>query len=95
MGRPKLQRRVVRRRRTAAVSDTLLLFSETRERLARLRDDLRIALSLVVVDGLSYEEAAQRLEIPLSTYQKRLAKAREALGAMIVNNNRSQSIAAE
>lgn len=56
---------------------------------------MRIALSLVVVDGLSYEEAAQRLEIPLSTYQKRLAKAREALGAMIVNNNRSQSIAAE
>lgn len=78
------------------MSDTLLLFSETRERLARLRDDLRLALSLVVVDGLSYEEAARRLEITLPTYQKRLAQAREALGAMIVHGDkRSRSVAAE
>jgi RNA polymerase sigma-70 factor (ECF subfamily) len=96
MSRVKPQRRVVRRRKAASVSDTLLLFAETRERLAKLTDDLRIALSLVVVDGLSYEEAAARLDIPLAAYQKRLAKAREALGAMIVHKDRgSQSLAAE
>ena len=71
------------------------LFAKTRERLARLTDDLRIALSLVVVDGLSYEEAADQLNVSLPEYLNRLALAREALGAMVAYDERPLALAAE
>lgn len=95
MGRYSVRRRTVRRTRAGAISDTLLLFAKTRERLARLTDDLRIALSLVVVDGLSYEEAAERLNIPQAALLTRLALARDALGTMIATDERSRAVAAE
>lgn len=95
MGRYNVQRRPGRRGRGSSVSDTLLMFSKTRERLARLTDELRLALSLVVVDGLSYEEAAERLNVPTTTLFNRLALAREDLGAMIANDEGRQTVAAE
>jgi DNA-directed RNA polymerase specialized sigma24 family protein len=95
MGKQKLQRRSAQRKRGKAVSDTLLMFSKTRERLARLNDELRLALSLVVVDGLSYEEAAARMNIPLPEFLDRLAAARETLGAMVENDEHPQALAAE
>jgi DNA-directed RNA polymerase specialized sigma24 family protein len=95
VGRYNVQRRHTQRRRSSSVSDTLLLFGKTRERLARLSDDLRIALSLVVVDGLSYEEAAERLKIPQSTLFTRLALARESVGAMIASDEHRGAVAAE
>jgi RNA polymerase sigma-70 factor, ECF subfamily len=85
----------VRRPEGFPVGDTLLAFAKTRERLARLPDDLRIALSLVVVDGLSYEEAAQRLDIPMSALLNRLAAARESLASMITEDERGLASAAE
>lgn len=95
MGRYNVQRRATRRNRAGAISDTLLLFAKTRERFARLTDDLRIALSLVVVDGLSYEEAAERLNIPLPTLLTRLAQARDAVRTMVAKDEHSKSAAAE
>lgn len=96
MGRQKLQRRRSHRAKHGlAISDTLLMFGKTRERLARLTDELRIALSLVVLDGLSYEDAAERLGVPLSEFLARLATARETLGAMVANDERSRALAAE
>jgi RNA polymerase sigma-70 factor (ECF subfamily) len=77
------------------ISDTLLMFGKTRERLARLTDELRLALSLVVVDGLSYEEAAERLNVPLPEFLSRLATARETLGAMVANDEHPCALAAE
>jgi RNA polymerase sigma-70 factor (ECF subfamily) len=73
----------------------LLLFAETRERLARLTDETRLALALVVLEGLSYDEAAQRLNISQALLLKRLAQAREALRAMIASDERQQAQAAE
>jgi predicted DNA-binding protein (UPF0251 family) len=95
MGRFKLRARPVRRKRGCSVSDTLRLFATTRERFARLTDDLRIALSLVVVDGLSYEEAADRLNVSMPEYLNRLALAREAVGAMVAYDERPRALAAE
>ena len=95
MGRQKLQRRSSRRRRGHAISDTLLMFSKTRERLARLSDELRLALSLVVVEGLSYEEAAARLKLPLPVFIERLAAARETVAAMVANDEHPVALAAE
>lgn len=53
--------------------------ARTMEAFARLPEDQRRALMLVAVDGLSYQEAAGILGIPLGTLMSRLARGREAL----------------
>ncbi len=44
-----------------------------------LPDDQRIAVSLVLVESLSYKEAAAVLDIPMGTLTSRLARGRQAL----------------
>lgn len=51
--------------------------------MRRLPTDQRIVVALVLVEGLSYQEAAQVLEIPLGTLTSRLSRAREALKATL------------
>ncbi|HWJ35297.1 MAG TPA: sigma-70 family RNA polymerase sigma factor [Steroidobacteraceae bacterium] len=47
--------------------------------MARLPEDQRVAVSLVLVEGLPYKEAADVLGIPIGTLTSRLARARAAL----------------
>lgn len=49
--------------------------------MARLPDDQRLAVVLVLVEGLSYAEAAEVLEIPPGTLTSRLVRGRQALMA--------------
>ena len=51
--------------------------------MARLPEEQRSAVSLVLVEGLSYKEAAEVLDIPMGTLTSRLARGREALQAML------------
>ena len=51
--------------------------------MARLPEEQRLAVSLVLVEGLPYKEAAQVLDIPIGTLTSRLARGREALQAML------------
>jgi RNA polymerase sigma-70 factor, ECF subfamily len=51
--------------------------------MARLPEDQRAAVSLVLVEGLPYKDAADVLEIPIGTLTSRLARGREALQAML------------
>jgi RNA polymerase sigma-70 factor, ECF subfamily len=51
--------------------------------LARLPEDQRLAVSLVLVEGLAYKDAADVLEVPIGTLTSRLARGREALQAML------------
>ena len=51
--------------------------------MARLPDDQRLAIGLVLVEGLPYKEAALALEIPIGTLTSRLARGREALQAAL------------
>jgi RNA polymerase sigma-70 factor (ECF subfamily) len=51
--------------------------------MARLPEEQREAVSLVLVEGLPYKEAAEVLDIPIGTLTSRLARAREALQAML------------
>ena len=46
-----------------------------------LPDDQRAALHLVAVEGLSYQEAATALGVPIGTLMSRLGRARAALRA--------------
>ncbi len=51
--------------------------------VARLPEEQRLAVALVLVEGLSYKEAAHIMEVPIGTLTSRLARARDALQAML------------
>ncbi|NWG53383.1 MAG: RNA polymerase sigma factor [Hydrogenophilaceae bacterium] len=48
-----------------------------------LPEEQRLAIGLVCVEGLSYREAAEALDIPVGTLTSRLARGREALAALL------------
>jgi len=51
--------------------------------MERLPEEQRAAVSLVLVEGLPYKDAAEVLDIPIGTLTSRLARGREALQAML------------
>jgi RNA polymerase sigma-70 factor (ECF subfamily) len=87
--------RLARRRGDHVPVDTLLVepavapaqpgriaLNELSRAIATLVDDQREALLLVVLEGLSYSEAAAALDIPMGTLMSRLGRARAALRKM-------------
>lgn len=50
-----------------------------RKAVARLSDEHRAVVGLVLIEGLSYQEAAETLGVPVGTITSRVARAREAL----------------
>jgi len=61
--------------------------AEVNTAMDRLPDDQRAALSLVAVEGLSYAEAAEALDIPIGTIMSRISRARAALAEMFAATN--------
>lgn len=59
---------------------TLLAVQQAMEELA---PEQRLVVALVLVEGLSYQEAATVLEVPVGTVTSRLARARELLQAAL------------
>lgn len=57
--------------------------------LATLSEDHRLVIGLVLVDGMPYKEAAEVLEIPMGTLTSRLARARDALQAVLEEKART------
>jgi RNA polymerase sigma-70 factor, ECF subfamily len=56
-----------------------LTLDEVRRAVDRLPPEQRAALLLVTVEGLSYREAAEVVQVPVGTIMSRLARARMAL----------------
>ena len=56
-----------------------LALDEVRRAVHRLQPAQRTALLLVTVEGLSYKEAAEVMQVPVGTIMSRLARARLAL----------------
>ncbi len=54
-----------------------------REEIANLPEEQRAVLALVTIDGMSYQEAADTLEVPIGTVMSRLARARRKLAEAI------------
>lgn len=54
--------------------------------MQQLNDDQRLAVGLVLVEGLPYKEAAEVLGIPIGTLTSRLARARESLQASLAGH---------
>ncbi len=51
--------------------------------LEQLPQEQRLAIALVLIEGLSYKEAAQIMNIPVGTLTSRLARGREALQSLL------------
>jgi len=51
--------------------------------MQRLPDEQQLAVSLVLIEGLSYQEAADVMEVPVGTLTSRLSRGREALVALL------------
>ncbi|MDH3371277.1 MAG: sigma-70 family RNA polymerase sigma factor, partial [Gammaproteobacteria bacterium] len=47
--------------------------------IERLPDDLRAAITLREIEGLSYEEIAEVMDCPIGTVRSRIFRAREAV----------------
>jgi len=60
-----------------------LQFEEARAALQSLPDDQRAVIALVVLDGMSYRQTANALNIPVGTVMSRLARGRVALAARL------------
>jgi RNA polymerase sigma factor (sigma-70 family) len=57
--------------------------------IAALPDDQRAVVGLVLVEGWSYQEAAQMLSAPVGTIMSRLARAREKIRTALVEGETS------
>ena len=51
--------------------------------MAALPDEQRLAVSLVLIQGLSYKEAAAVMGVPMGTLTSRLARGRDALAVQL------------
>lgn len=71
----------------AAPQPGRIALAEMSRAIDKLPDEQREALLLVVLEGMSYEEAAHILEIPIGTLMSRLGRARAALRVLTGAND--------
>lgn len=69
----------------AIYSDAQIESIAVRKAMAQLTDDQREVVGLVLVEGLSYHEAAAVLGVPVGTLTSRLARARQALQVLLTD----------
>lgn len=58
------------------VTEGRLTLEEVRRGLSHLKSEHQVIIGLVCVDGMSYKEAAEVLELPIGTVMSRLSRAR-------------------
>ena len=67
----------------ASTAEARLEAAEVERAIARLPEEQRLAVALVLVEGLSYKEAADVLGVPQGTLTSRLGRGRQALLATL------------
>lgn len=65
--------------KAASLPEDRMMLARTRAAMAALPEGQREVLALIAVEGLSYREAAETLNIPVGTVMSRLSRARDAL----------------
>lgn len=73
-----------------SVPEKHLEAQDTLNMLSRLTPDQQSVLVLIAVEGLSYAEAAEALEIPIGTLMSRLARGREELRRLVSSEDTGQ-----
>jgi RNA polymerase sigma-70 factor, ECF subfamily len=66
------------------LNERQLMIRDAMRAMAALPEDQQAVLALVSIEGLSYEEAAKVLGIPIGTVMSRLARARRAVAAHVL-----------
>ena len=79
----------------AAETDSEIELWSIQSALLRLPEEQRLAVALVLVDGCSYREAAQIMEVPTGTLMSRLARGRLALQRMLQDPPESSDTTSE
>lgn len=64
-------------------TETRLMAAKARQAMLTLPPEQRAVVSLVLIEGYAYREAAEILEVPLGTVMSRLARARQAIVAFM------------
>jgi RNA polymerase sigma-70 factor (ECF subfamily) len=64
-----------------SVTESRLTLAAVFNAMSRLPPEQQVLVTLVCVDGLSYKEAAETLDMPIGTVMSRLARARQAIAA--------------
>ena len=67
-----------------------LMSEQVEEALQSLPDEYRVAVLLCDVEGMSYEEIASMLEVPIGTVRSRIARGRGALRAKLTEFARAE-----
>jgi RNA polymerase sigma-70 factor (ECF subfamily) len=70
-----------------AASESHTEVLSVQDAMARLPEGQRMAVGLVLVEGLSYQEAAEIMGVPVGTLTSRLARGRAALQAMLADTS--------
>ena len=80
---------------TTDTPEAVALKDEMQQQINRsineLPDDLRTAIILREIDGMTYEEIAQTMECPVGTVRSRIFRAREAIAKGIESLARHDS----
>ena len=76
-------------------AEARLALDEVRRALDCLPPDQRTALLLVTVEGLSYKEAAEVVQVPVGTIMSRLSRARIALQLQLEGRRSTSDAAAQ
>jgi len=64
-----------------------LTMSEVNVAMNALKDEQKMILALIIVEGYSYKEVSEMLEIPIGTVMSRQARARKALEENLQKQN--------
>ncbi len=64
-------------------AEARLAMADTARAFAGLPEDQRVAVTLVAIEGMSYRDAAEVLEVPIGTLTSRLARARTAMAERV------------
>ena len=72
---------------TAQTQEQTMHFNDVVEAFEHLPLNDKVILSLIVIEGMKYEEAAEMLEIPVGTVRSRLSRARSRLLSMVGEEN--------
>lgn len=87
--RPELAEESVVSGEAVAIGE--LSLREVERAMALLSEEQRAVISLVAVEGLSYREAAEVMDIPIGTVMSRLARARATLADLLVDEQSEDS----
>lgn len=75
------------------VTETRLTLTAVFDTIEKLPRDQQVLVALVCVDGLSYKEAADTLNLPIGTVMSRLSRARQSIANALLDSKPAALVA--